>query len=406
MTLLELTLIISYITFIFLALKNRNYVGFVFVAFYSLTILNLIGIESNKFIIYLLLLLGGISYLFFSGNQIPKLRSNMSNYYIYVFIILIILSYILSPAIVKPYAFNKFISTVITIAIPLTVLLFAPTITKSDIQIIINSIIVTSTVVSLIVLLSAMTEGGIMSGSYFLVRISVGLINEIWLARLLSLSIIFVFAKDFRIPSFYKLLLILIMIIALFFTGSKIMIYFLPLVLLIYLLRNLSMRNIVATVTIVFIVGLLLSFILSNFDTNALLLRFGLQSNTISQRIILFRMSLDSYTKGNIISYLFGNGFGTVPYSLFLPDERIYPHNIIIEILYELGIVGVFIFIFSIFKIIFNSVKNNILFYGMILFLLFSFSSGDLAGNNFLFIFIALASMKTDNTTKIARTNI
>ena len=86
---------------------------------------------------------------------------------------------------------------------------------------------------------------------------------------------------------------------------------------------------------------------------------------------------------------VYGNGLGSWGPMILGLQERHYPHNIIIEILFELGILGL-IFSIYLFRYLFNwktlYLSNSLAIY----FFLLSMSSGDIPGNNFLFLSIFL----------------
>lgn len=116
--------------------------------------------------------------------------------------------------------------------------------------------------------------------------------------------------------------------------------------------------------------------------------------DSLDERYSSYRLVLSNFD----LSLFLGNGIGDFGYLLTGTDSVAYPHNIFLEILYELG----FVVFFGFFTILFlvhrksirlkntNKVSNDILFVInlVIYFLLFAQSSGDISDNSLLFIFL------------------
>jgi hypothetical protein len=107
----------------------------------------------------------------------------------------------------------------------------------------------------------------------------------------------------------------------------------------------------------------------------------------------LFMMALN-----DLNNYFIGEGTGNFGFILFGFDANGYPHNIFVELFYENGIIGLILFLSLLFSTLWRSIHINnrierVLFTVSILFFLFaSMTSGDIAGNPFLFIFIVYAN--------------
>src|SRR5690606_26304668 len=94
-------------------------------------------------------------------------------------------------------------------------------------------------------------------------------------------------------------------------------------------------------------------------------------------------------------NYLFGNGLGSVTYPLsYGYENRDYPHNVNIEMLYEFGIIGVITYNLIIFFPVALALLRrdrsklvNAYITLVLLFYLYSQTSGDLVTNTLSFIF-------------------
>jgi O-antigen ligase len=97
---------------------------------------------------------------------------------------------------------------------------------------------------------------------------------------------------------------------------------------------------------------------------------------------------------------IFGNGVGSWPIYFDTLDERNYPHNILVEILTEFGLVGFLFFcilLILVFRNIGSFLKSGQFYPAVLIFLLFlntfinAFVSGDLPDNRVFFTMVGLA---------------
>ncbi len=113
---------------------------------------------------------------------------------------------------------------------------------------------------------------------------------------------------------------------------------------IIYLSRNIRDEKFIYLSAIGFV--LLLLFTLLNqeflFTINRLFALFGY--NDESMRIYLFSQSIHLWTQ-DIYTMLFGAGVKSFPIFIYQNDFGVYPHNVFLEILSELGLVGLIIFL-------------------------------------------------------------
>lgn len=115
---------------------------------------------------------------------------------------------------------------------------------------------------------------------------------------------------------------------------------------------------------------------------------------SLDERFLSYRLVLSNID----LKIFLGNGIGDFGYLLTGKDSNAYPHNLFLEILYELGFIVFFVFLTILFLLYrksirlkkINMISNDILFIInlVIYFLLFSQSSGDITDNFLLFIFL------------------
>ena len=206
----------------------------------------------------------------------------------------------------------------------------------------------------------------------------------------------------------YRIILFPLFIIVALFTGSRGPIASILITMTLYFFlnfRKLFWRFIVLLsllISLVFITGfhnqLLEVKTVSRVFMNV---QDGGGGKSTSGRTILFQTSIDE-----IIEYPLGVGFGN--WEVYSKDRStlslkklFYPHNLLLEILCEMGFVTSIIFIlyvvFVLLKTIIklkNNVGLNILFYIFAFLLLNSMISGDLSDARLLFVVLSLLSIK------------
>ena len=206
----------------------------------------------------------------------------------------------------------------------------------------------------------------------------------------------------------YRIILFPLFIIVALFTGSRGPIVSILITMTLYFFlnfRKLFWRFIVLLsllISLVFITGfhnqLLEVKTVSRVFMNV---QDGGGGKSTSGRTILFQTSIDE-----IIEYPLGVGFGN--WEVYSKDRStlslkklFYPHNLLLEILCEMGFVTSIIFILYVVFILLNTIiklKNNvglnILFYIFAFLLLNSMISGDLSDARLLFVVLSLLSIK------------
>lgn len=106
---------------------------------------------------------------------------------------------------------------------------------------------------------------------------------------------------------------------------------------------------------------------------------------------------------------VFGYGIGSWPILNGLPDANFYPHNMVMEILVELGLVGLFLLCLTVFLALKGFIKQNKksnLFLGTVVLMLFmnafigAMFSGDINDNRILFLFLGLMAFRGNQIAK------
>lgn len=218
-------------------------------------------------------------------------------------------------------------------------------------------------------------------------------INPIWLSRYLGfVFIIMVFFWNAKGVLFNIVKYICVLMAGLYMvtSGSKGPIVGMALG---FFLSYFNWKNIWRTIgkSIIVLVGIVgLVFALGLQKNEFLMKRFAIDEGGDS---FSSRETLIDKIKGNIAldNAILGNGTGDAGYMLTGADERMYPHNIIIELLYENGIIGFLLFALLMIDggryIKYRALSKPIRFW-MLLFIYFLFNamvSGDLMSNQFIF---------------------
>jgi O-antigen ligase len=189
-------------------------------------------------------------------------------------------------------------------------------------------------------------------------RITVGDVNPIWLARFLGeIIILLLFIMNKKIFLILRYMLISILIIGIIFTGSKGPLFCLILAIsiekILHHKKRVSMQKFLKKYfRILFWVLCLFIFIkeiiLKLFAVDYLAERFIISDSESYygeySRFNLFKIAFNYFTTHPLL----GNGIGSFGYLFSGYDIRLYPHNIILEVISELGILGFLLLIIPI----------------------------------------------------------
>lgn len=151
------------------------------------------------------------------------------------------------------------------------------------------------------------------------------------------------------------------------------------------------------TIGICIVIGIALSGKMDDFFWRLQSLFAGQDESTL-MRVVLYKTAIEMIK----VNPLIGVGWATFPLYYYGMDKKVYPHNILLEVFSELGVIG---FITLLALIVFaaycgfkrykekHTKYNNLqlaIIGGFAFFLLNSMSSGDITDNKILFTFIAL----------------
>ncbi|MFN3784294.1 MAG: hypothetical protein ACK4R6_10260 [Spirosomataceae bacterium] len=227
-------------------------------------------------------------------------------------------------------------------------------------------------------------------------RLEIGILNPIWISRLvleaLLLSII-LYGKNIKVI----LILALAILPIIYASGSKGPVFAFLCSLFIFLLnqRKISLKDVryffgLLAIIVVTYYGYLGIKEYDNYFTQRFftIIPEGVDLNAVEENRALFiPVILENFFNHDYTTILFGAGIGNTSYILFgkYSDDRFYPHNLLIEILCEFGLISAItiVVIISFFLIKANGSYKYVLIY----FLINSMFSGDIILNEFIFLY-------------------
>lgn len=394
----NLSLISFFVYSVIDALRKGVVVEAIIISCFFPTLASIMGIESFRTLGYLIFMFLCTIFLLKNNRALKINLYQEKKSYLLVcmaFVLMFFAGSVFSKAIGGVYFFQKLIGTILFIFIPIVLIVLCRE-QKSNGKVLIRFFIISSIISALILVYNAYLFGfGKIFEANFFPRLSTSEeSNPIWLGRFISIGLVLnvVFTKS-RLT---KILISLLLIISVIFTGSKSVLIFPILTIFIYfnfLNSNKSIGEKFKNLGLIILIISAVSYILMSLNPVALERRFSTNSGTINDREGRYDIVLDAYeNEGN---YLFGNGMGSVSFPLsFSYDERDYPHNINVEILYEFGIVGVLLYNILLLVPIFFLIRKrnrskliNSYISLIILFMLYAQTSGDIIVNNIPFIF-------------------
>ena len=238
-------------------------------------------------------------------------------------------------------------------------------------------------------------------------RVEIGLINPIWLARFSGFLFLYFFVSNLIKFRFLKYSILIALLLIIFLSGSKGP--FLALIISILYFNKNYFKHILIIIPIIFFL-----IIFSNQDG---LLNFYFQKRFLTlnpnqkeittiiegDRVDLFITTIINFFQLNILQIFMGIGIGTSSflYFNFVLNERWYPHNILLELLYEFGPIILFLFLALLFNIFFKSKDKSISIF-VLYFFINSLFSGDLPLNSYIFLFLFIYLKKTSKKYELS----
>ncbi|HDR04928.1 MAG TPA: O-antigen ligase domain-containing protein [Candidatus Marinimicrobia bacterium] len=356
---------------------------------------------------------GGVFVRFLQGRVF--LTESRKHFYIpfLIFGIIILLTGLYTPS--KNYGSEKVLSFwVFTHSIFLAPLLLLHT--KEDLKRFFMSLLAIIALTSVIMaynLVHAFVSGQLFG---YLVRLSVFGSNPIGVARIVAIGIgfaaVYIVRKD-KNELIASVMILLILIPTLFSTGSRGPLVSLFLAALVYILflEQQNRQRIYSLSIILFLLLALFLLILPESITKRFLeisgdtivvTETGIERvSTIASRLHFWEMAFQNWLS-TPSRWLSGFGSGSFSNLFVWRDFRWYPHNIFVEILYELGILGLslFLLMWSAFaKAVFSlkkiksiiSTQPMLIIIAMLILFFASFFSGDINSNRLYWMLFASA---------------
>lgn len=202
-----------------------------------------------------------------------------------------------------------------------------------------------------------------------------GIGNPIWAARYTGLAVIFIIINRVQNKQFnlYDIIFIIIGIILIYKTGSRAPLISLFASSILYLWPSLNNKQKVGIISSFILIGLI--FMIFSERSSS-----GATDYSNKARLLLIMKAFDA--KFNI--YI-GAGIGSYNILTTGIDELYYPHNIEIETYIETGLLGLTLLIYLLYQC-FRRTYRNIIGILFIYFFINAQFSGDIAGNNMMFI--------------------
>lgn len=224
-------------------------------------------------------------------------------------------------------------------------------------------------------------------------RLFIGVYNPIWVSRIVFEFLLIYFLFQSRGKSF-SLIFVFIGLYITYISGSKGALLSFIIVMFLYLYNEkVITKKLTFSVIIFFIVMLIYAYL--NLDQESFFYqRFLLpvpdsvsEDIYLESRVIVWPKTIILFFEQEVTSLLFGNGLGEFgTFYLGQPSsERIYPHNVILELLVEFGLVPTSILIVYVFNKYMNT-KTKFKYLFLYFFINANFS-GDLLLNEFMFFY-------------------
>ncbi|MCK4512335.1 O-antigen ligase family protein, partial [bacterium] len=188
---------------------------------------------------------------------------------------------------------------------------------------------------------------GILASANLFFRLSLGDTgNPIWLARGMGVSILimvwYLTDRPLGRLSFVAVPAIPVMFAYMLATGSKAPIVGVVLAAVVFAFARGGTKTRVTTIAMLVLVVLVISSVAPMFSEEDIVggRILGTVASSLGRRIESWELALDGFGRGSVLNMVFGNGTGAFSRLTTSADVRSYPHNILIEVLYEGGVIG------------------------------------------------------------------
>lgn len=291
---------------------------------------------------------------------------------VFMFLIMILISYLFSPAI---YAANsKLFSTFYLIFLPSVIIVFGCLSIKEKQPDLLVSIAKNFSLISIFIASSMFYFGFAMDvdGKFTVI----GVDNSIWFGRYVAI-ILLVLLLTFKGNNKYLHIILIILAISLLYKSGARGPMLGVLVTVILLRLN---RFMIVTISLGMLLLLIMIGINFSFNVNTLLLSMNDFSSIA--RIDYYQFVINQFLE----IPLWGYGYGSYGL-LYLGDDVVfYPHNLLLEVLYEMGLISLLFIIYMIASSLKRARNSEVLRAVLIFVLINSMVSGDIPGNFGLFV--------------------
>lgn len=353
-----------------------SYILFIPIVSVSLAILN-VGIPSTLVIFSIIFLI--LMCRFYFRPFLIRLKLNISVCFIFLYYIAFLLYLFSVP---HEVVFIKFANITVLILIPIFSLIpFCYNCNYNNTRLL-NNYILYATIIctSIFTIIYFLFKIPSIDGRFVLL----GYENPIWIGRYFGISFIIMFvcfSSNWKKNLFLKLIISLCCFILLYITCTRGPLLFCFLTIMVWFLFNKKYLQ------------LFLMFLFILFVCALTFLIFE-QSYFVDGEYYSLSRRLDSYLfVVNNSNFIFGNGFESFGFNYLNEYVRYYPHNLFLEIYYEIGCLSFFIiftFIVAFFKFNYNCVITYITIY----LFLNAMISGDIVGNSSFFISFFASCLK------------
>jgi hypothetical protein len=333
---------------------------------------------------YLVAILFSAAGLFFTINNLFSVSISWLKFYLFIFFIWILSSIFYTPSLFASKV--KFVEIIYNTILPILIFEFFFISSKNKeikFQYFDRYILRYSYFLLWFLLISFLLyKQSDISGRYTIP----GIDNAIWFSRFIGMLVLIVICNDK--PNFKNLGLYLLTIMIGFFLlfegGSRGPVLSVLIVFLIKQSYFISKKKL-----LLMIAGMILFLLVGFIFIGGYL--FETDFYSLYARFDLFNALYDFDIK-------FIKGFGIGSFSILILGEDItyYPHNIFLELFFENGLIGLLLFIIILY-LFFRSFKPNVINLLCVYFLIASLVSGDLPGNNNLFILLYISIYANEN---------
>jgi len=232
----------------------------------------------------------------------------------------------------------------------------------------------------------------------------------------MGLNIVLLFVSHFRlfIYPLKNYLLFIFSYLFMFISAARGPIIFSAIIMILYYLffwKKYSKIRLQISKNGSIVLSIVAIFLISFFNTffSRAILRFEKLFNSFFEtnggekniRIRLLEDSWDVITE-SFQNFVFGQGIGSFSFILYGTDIKYYPHNILIEILFEFGIIGFILFFIFLFFSLHKVNKYNILLFGFLFIFFNALKSYSLVDIRIFFALISLIVIHKNTNKKVS----